>query len=252
MNSNQLLVIDFETMQRSASALQKSGYFRDVTSEAQAVVKVMAGAELGLPPFASMSGIHIIQGKPVLGSNIMATLVKNDPRYDYRIDKCDNSKCVISWYENGHKVGESSFTSDEAQKIGLMSKDNWKNYTSDMLFARAISRGARRYAPGIFGGSPVYTPDEMNADLDEDGYVTGEVIGSEEEKEWTNESIGKETAMAATGIGGKHYWSMTSEELENGIASIDEAIAEGKLDENKKEAALYKRAVINAILEYRA
>lgn len=179
MSNNQLLVTDFDTMQKSASALQKSGYFKDVNSEAQAIVKVMAGAELGLPPFASMSGIHIIQGKPVIGANVMATLVKNDPRYDYRVAKCDNVECVIAWYEHGQKVGESSFTTDEAKHIGLMMKDNWKNYTSDMLFARAISRGARRYAPGIFGGSPVYTPDELNADVDEDGYVTGEIVSEQ-------------------------------------------------------------------------
>ena len=175
--SNQLLVTqDFEVMQKSASALQKSGYFEDVKSEAQAIAKVMAGAELGLPPFASMSGIHIIKGKPVIGSNVMATLVKNDQRYDYQVEKCDDVSCIIVWFERGKQVGKSSFTVDEAKKIGLMLKDNWKNYTSDMLFARAISRGARRFAPGIFGGSPVYTPDELNADVDEDGYVTGEVV----------------------------------------------------------------------------
>jgi hypothetical protein len=38
-----------------------------------------------------------------------------------------------------------------------------------MLFARAITRGARRFAPGIFGGAPIYTPEELGADTDEDG-----------------------------------------------------------------------------------
>ena len=46
-----------------------------------------------------------------------------------------------------------------------------------MLFARALTRGARRYAPGIFGGAPVYTPDEMGVDTDEDGQIVqGEVV----------------------------------------------------------------------------
>lgn len=35
----------------------------------------------------------------------------------------------------------------------------------------ALTRGARRYAPGIFGGAPVYTPDEVNLDTDEDGQI---------------------------------------------------------------------------------
>ena len=40
-----------------------------------------------------------------------------------------------------------------------------------MFFARAISNGAKWYTPGIFGGAPVYTPDEMGADVDEDGDI---------------------------------------------------------------------------------
>jgi hypothetical protein len=175
--SNALAIYqDFDGLQRAAMALQKSNYFSDVKSEAQAIVKVMAGAELGLPPFASMTGIHIIQNKPVLGSNIMATLVKNDPRYDYHIKQADDKACILEWLEDGQKVGEAGFTIQEAQAAGLTTKDNWKKYTSDMLFARAISRGARRFAPGIFGGAPVYTPDEMGVDTDEDGYIDSESV----------------------------------------------------------------------------
>ena len=161
----------------AATALHASGFFSDVKTQAQAMVKVMAGAEIGLPPFASMSGIHIVQGKPVIGANLVATLVKNDPRYDYRVKQADNKACVLTWYEGGKPVGESSFTWDEATAAGLTSKDNWRKYTSDMLFARALTRGARRYAPGIFGGAPVYTPDEMGVDTDEDGHVIeGQVV----------------------------------------------------------------------------
>ena len=175
--TNSLAVYEnFDNLQRAALALQKSGYFTDVKSEAQAIVKVMAGSELGLPPFASMAGIHVIQGKPVLGANVLATLVKNDPRYDYHIKQADDKACILEWYEDGKLVGSAGFTIQEANAAGLTGKDNWKKYTSDMLFARAISRGARRFAPGIFGGAPVYTPDEMGMDTDEDGYIDAQSV----------------------------------------------------------------------------
>lgn len=164
-------------LQTAATAMHASGFFSDVKTQAQAMVKVMAGAELGLPPFASMSGIHIIQGKPVLGANLIATMVKNSGRYDYRVLQRDAKACVIEWRENGRGVGNSSFTIDEAQVAGLAGKDNWKKFPSDMLFARALTRGARTYAPGIFGGAPVYTPDEMGVDTDEDGHIIeGEIV----------------------------------------------------------------------------
>jgi hypothetical protein len=162
----------FDIMQRTAKAMVASGFFKDSKDVAQAIVKVMAGAELGISPFAAMSGVHIVQGKPTLSSNMVATLVKNDPRYDYRVKVCDDKVCVLTWYENGDDVGESMFTFAEAQSAGLTGKSVWKQYTSDMLFARALTRGARRYAPGIFGGAPVYTPEEVGADDNGDGTIT--------------------------------------------------------------------------------
>ena len=176
--TNSLAVYEhMNELSTAATALHASGFFSDVKTQAQAMVKVMAGAEIGLPPFASMSGIHIVQGKPVIGANLIATLVKNDPRYDYRVKQADNKACILTWYEGGRAVGESSFTWDEATAAGLTGKDNWRKYTSDMLFARALTRGARRYAPGIFGGAPIYTPDEMGVDTDEEGHIVqGEVV----------------------------------------------------------------------------
>lgn len=176
--SNAITIYEqMNSLQTAAAALHQSGFFKDVASQAQAMVKVMAGAELGLPPFAAMSGIHIVQGKPVLGANLIATLVKNSGRYDYRVKQLDNRVCILTWYESGREVGEAGFTIDEANAAGLTNKPTWKAYTSDMLFARAISRGARRYAPGIFGGAPVYTPDEMGVDTDEDGQIVqGEIV----------------------------------------------------------------------------
>jgi hypothetical protein len=62
-------------LQTAANAMHASGYFGDVKSQAQAMVKVMAGAEIGLPPFASMSGIHIVNGKRAIlyadGTNVV-------------------------------------------------------------------------------------------------------------------------------------------------------------------------------------
>ena len=173
---------DFDGLQRAAMALYKSGYFDDAKSEAQAIVKVMAGAEVGIPAFASMTGINIIQGKPAFGANLIATLVDNHPRYDYQVKRADSEACVIDWFKDGKKVGESSFTMEEAKNIKqwnakknafepLTAKFNWQNWPSDMLFARAITRGQKRYAAGVAGGAPLYTAEELGADYDENGNV---------------------------------------------------------------------------------
>ena len=254
---------DFDGLQRAAMALKASGYFQDVKSEAQAIVKVMAGAELGLPPFASMAGIHVIQGKPVLGANVIATLVKNDPRYDYRVVKSDNDACILDWYEDGHKTGQAGFTFAEAQNAGLTGKDNWKKWTSDMLFARAISRGARRFAPGIFGGSPVYTPDEMGVDTDEEGYIDApsvtvsdpityeDIVGDAIEDAGPEALMTVEEACMITNSDGEYYGQLNNEKLANMTIGINRGLKKQGITDEQRETYLTKLEAIKVILQAR-
>ena len=139
----------------------KSGLFADLKSAAQAIVKIQAGAELGIPPFAAMSGISIIQGKPALGASLIAGLIKSSHKYDYRVVKHDATGCVIEFYEGETKLGESSFTTDDAKRAGLLGRDIWTKYPRNMLFSRAMSNGARWYTPDLFTG-PIYTPEELD------------------------------------------------------------------------------------------
>ena len=252
----------FDQLQKAATALQQSGYFKDVTSQAQAIVKVMAGAELGLPPFASMAGIHIIQGKPALGANVVATLVKNDPRYNYRVQTCTNTACEITWYEDGKISGNSSFTIEEAKAAGLTGKDNWNKFPSDMLFARAITRGARRFAPGIFGGSPVYTPEELGADTDEDGHVMIDLQAKDAiqfpadtqedkapiEQGQPSASMDLETAKLVATSGGKLYGAMDTKTLHAVIRSIEGALQANHLPQERREELNYKLDAAKTVL----
>lgn len=270
---------NFDTLQRAALALHESGYFKDSINKAQAIVKVMAGAELGLPPFASMSGIHIVQSKPVLGANVIATLVKNDPRYNYKIVECTDKICTIEWFENGQSTGQSSFTMSEAQTAGLTGKDNWKKYPSDMLFARAISRGARRHAPGIFGGSPIYTPEELGVDTDEDGYINtihevideppaqsnnshnlvdvalaeGGEISMEDEavQQYSRNTMSLETAEAVTSRDGTRYGDLPTDKLAYMANTIQKTMKKNGVNHEKHEEHQMKLDAIRVILANR-
>lgn len=165
------IIRSMDDAERAARAMAASNFFADSKSAAQAVVKILAGSELGFGPFASMTGVHIIQNKPVLAANLMAAAVKRTGKYNYRVAELTEQRCELIWLEDGKEVGRSTFTIEEAKRAGLANKDNWKNYPSDMLFARAISRGQKRYAPDLFNGATVYTPDEMGATVDEEGAV---------------------------------------------------------------------------------
>jgi hypothetical protein len=151
-----------------ARAMAASKYFSDVQSISQAIVKVQAGKEFGFGPFASMTGIHIIQGKPAIGANLMAAAVKAHSVYDYRVAKMTADVCEIVYYQQAQELGRSVFTKDDAVKAGTK---NMNKYPRNMLFARAMSNGVRWYCPDVFLGSAVYTPEELGAQTDEDGSV---------------------------------------------------------------------------------
>lgn len=136
----------------------KSGMFSDIKSASQAVVKIMAGQELGIKPFASMSGIHIIQGKPTIGAGLIASTVKGSGKYDYRVVESSEKICSIDFYQGKEMIGNSTFTIEDARKAQTKNIDK---FPKNMLFARAISNGVKWFTPDVFNG-PVYVPEEMD------------------------------------------------------------------------------------------
>ena len=167
------IIQTMDDAERAARAMSASGFFLDTKQAAQAVVKILAGSELGFGPFASMTGVNIIQNKPVLAANLMAAAVKRTGKYNYRVVEMSDTVCELAFFEEGKEVGRSRFTMQEAANAGLSGKDNWKKYPRNMLFARAVSNGQKWYAPDIFNGATVYTPDELGAIVDEEGNAVG-------------------------------------------------------------------------------
>ncbi|MBW4478601.1 MAG: recombinase RecT [Tolypothrix brevis GSE-NOS-MK-07-07A] len=164
-----LQIKSMEDLSRLSVMLSKSGYFTDSKEAAQAGVKVLAGLEMGFGAVASMTGIHIIKGKPTIGANLMAAAVKRSGKYNYRITTHDGKVCTVVFYENGEVIGESSFSLEDAQKAGVANGDNWRKFPRNMLFSRALSNGVRWYCPDVLLGVCVYTLEEMGAQVDEEG-----------------------------------------------------------------------------------
>lgn len=145
----------------------KSGFFSDVREEAQAIVKIMAGGELGFPPITSMTGIYIVKGKVSLSANLMAARVKSSGKYDFRVKEMTATKCAIEFFQNGESIGVSDFTIEDAKKAGTQNTDK---FPRNMLYARAMSNGCKWFCPDIFAGG-IYTPEELGAPVNEDGEV---------------------------------------------------------------------------------
>jgi len=235
--------------------LAASGYFKDVRDQAQAVAKILAGQELGFGPIASLTGVYVQQGKIAYAANLIAAAIKKSGRYNFRVRTHTATECTVDFYEGTEKCGESTFTLEDAKQAGLLdgpNSGNYRRYPKNMLFARAISNGARFHCPDVFGGVSIYTPEELGATVSEEGDVTvdaetGEIADepkpstpperTPEEKAERNalrtelaahlQSLGLEGPAAAKWIG-HHYGvgntsRLTTEQLREAVA---QAVAE--------------------------
>lgn len=154
---NEITIMPVNDIMSMAKVFAESGMFTDAKAMGQAFVKIQAGQEIGVPPFAAMSGIHIIQGKPTLGAGLIASTVKGSGKYDYKVKEMSDKICSIDFYQGSEIIGNSSFTIEEAKKALTKNIDK---FPKNMLFARAISNGVKWYCPDVFSG-PVYVPEEM-------------------------------------------------------------------------------------------
>jgi hypothetical protein len=193
-----------------AKVFAASGFFSDAKDYAKAVVKIIAGRELGLGPIASLRGISLIRDQIVISAGLVAALIKNSERYDYDVLKLDEKECEIAFFENGKEKGRESLSIEEAKrrKLNQVYKDNqwkdkptWSQHPKNMLFSRCMTNGGKFYCPDIFTGS-VYSPDEFDAAEQEAEIidVDGELLAPEavEPQQPASLRVGTNGAIATT------------------------------------------------------
>jgi len=152
----------FADMKIFAEACFKSGLFQDAKSEAQAIVKIMAGKELGISPLTAMNKLQIVNGHIGMQVEVMKILLKTKGySWEEKVDNDDNPTAAeVTFAYPDRKPKTYRFTVNDAKRAGLLTKDNWKNYLKLMLGHRAFAIGARDYAPEALQGCG-YTPEEL-------------------------------------------------------------------------------------------
>lgn len=166
-NESSITVITPKSIDEAKSFSQmisKSALLPDALrgKEAEILMTIMTGAELGLAPMQSIRAIDVIKGKPTLKAEAMTALVRG------RRDVCEylvlkESTAKRCTYET-KRVGDPgpttmSFGIEDAQAAGLLGNDNYKRFPAAMLRARAGSAICKAvYSDLILG---FYDPDEM-------------------------------------------------------------------------------------------
>ena len=121
---------------------------------------ILFGRELGVDPMTSLQVVNVIQGRPTLTANAMRGLAQASG-CEFLLRETSETRCVMSARQPGSREWTTvTWTIDQARKLGLTNKENWKNQPGAMLIARATSQLCRLVAANVLIGLP-YSAEEM-------------------------------------------------------------------------------------------
>jgi hypothetical protein len=156
----------WQLMREQADIFIKSGLLPShIKSPEQAVVIMLKGRELGLPALYALSTIGIINGKPVVAAEVMASLVyRHHGDGALKVVQTNERLCTVEYRRRGWTESQSySFSIEDAMRAGLLGSNVWQKYPAAMLRARCISAVARMAFPDVISG--VYTPEELGGSV---------------------------------------------------------------------------------------
>ncbi|MDI9887329.1 hypothetical protein QMZ92_23895 [Streptomyces sp. HNM0645] len=130
---------------------------------------ILAGAELGLKPMATLKSIDVIQGTPALRAHAMRAVVQKQG-HEIELVESTPERCVMRGRRKGSDTWQTvEWTTQRAAQMKLTEKAEWKKQPQNMLVARATGELCRLIASDALHGMP-YVSEEL------EGTVHAEVV----------------------------------------------------------------------------
>lgn len=154
------------TIVEQAEYLLSSGFLPPtLNTVAKIVAVVLRGRELGIGAMEACLSLNIIQGRVTSSTQLMLSLIyRSGLLEDIEMVRGDPAKCMMK--RKGMTAHTVTFGTKDAQRMGLMAKDNYKKQPETMFLWRAIAICARVVFPDKV--SAVYTPDELGMEINSD------------------------------------------------------------------------------------
>jgi len=155
---------NFDDMFRFCDVFVKSGLAPDGDTQAKVMIKLQAGLELGFQPMQALQTLIVTdKGRLSMMAVGMLALIRRSPLCDWADVTVkgigDERVAVFSFQRRGTPERSVTFSVDDAKTARLWNKKTqkghdttWVTSPEDMLIARAISRGAKRYWSDVLLG----------------------------------------------------------------------------------------------------
>lgn len=215
LNPHQFEPNGFDELKEFAHMVCRSGLFgrryegdqaKQATILSETMTVLVTGRELGLSAMRSLSGVHVIEGKPSLSGELMLAMCKRSDVCEYfMVEDSSPTSCTVAAKRKGEpKERRATWTIEmvRAQEIDVydevewktsqsgkrypaktgnkIKKDTWKKYPHLMLKWRAVSEVARDTFGDVIGG--MYATEELRdgpqfaEEYDTTGPVTVEAV----------------------------------------------------------------------------
>ncbi len=158
MNNPVVQENDLRLFQVIAQSAAKSGLYKNAGGVDAIFMVLLAAHDLGIKPTIALNGgIWNIKGKIEISARLMTSMVRR-AGHSLNIKESTATSCTILGKRcDNADEHEITFTIQQAKTAGLVrcnhdgSPGMWQKYPEDMLYARALSRLARRLFPDVIG-----------------------------------------------------------------------------------------------------
>ena len=173
---------EMEVFNQMAQAASKSPIYKRWGGFEGILMILLTARELGLPPMMSLNGgINNIQGKIELSARSMNGIIRRSGHQVITVTSGDTICTLKGIRADTKEEMEVSFFIEEAKRMGLLKPGSaWEKVPNDMLYARALSRLARRLFPDVIG--TCYVEGEISSALSAEKETTIDIPTNIHEK----------------------------------------------------------------------
>lgn len=140
---------------------------------------VLAGHEAGVPPMTALQFIDVIEGRPAQRAQLARMLIQSKGHAIW-VEESTNTRCTWCGRRAGEEhVHRATWTLDDAQRAGLVGKENWRKYPRQMLSARATGDLARMAFADVLGGMPYLAEELEDGGAFENGMQSAPSLGGQ-------------------------------------------------------------------------
>lgn len=172
--------VKWEAMKKMSQMVSQVPGFAYFKKPAEAMLVAMKAHDMGLSFTEALEQVYVIKGKTAIQGALMLKRIYEAGHEINFVETTDKISKIEAKRKGQEKFTTWQYTIEDAKKAGLLSKDNWQHYPTEMLIWRNVARMTRFMFSDVCGGS-AHLPDELGLDEEQEvaSFIAPEISRSD-------------------------------------------------------------------------